>query len=240
MFSTKAARHTGALALAFAFGLAGDAWAQTIVVSSSGPSARSYPAGKSLTAGSRIVLAAGDTLTVLDNRGTRTLRGPASTKAEAAATAANPSFASLVATQNRRRARTGAIRGTGDRAKPSNLWQIDVAGGGTICVADPAAVRLWRPSMEQPATLTVVSTSGPSASATFLVGQNLTAWPASLPIAEGREYVVSGGGMAGPSRLRFTMLGASPADPADAYTALDAKGCDAQKQLLAAALVRSE
>jgi hypothetical protein len=238
MFSTKAPNCAVALALACAVGIAGDAWAHTVVIGSSGPSAGTYPAGKTLAAGSRIVLRAGDTLTVLDSRGTRTLRGPATTSAEASATAANPSFASLVTTQNRRRARTGAIRGSGDAAKPVNLWQIDVAAGGTVCVSDAAAVQLWRPDMKQAATVTITPEGGPSASAAFLAGQNVTAWPADLRIAEGRDYVISGNGVT--TRLRFAMLGTPPTDPVSTYIALDAKGCAAQKQLLASALQRPE
>lgn len=244
MFSIKGRRGAGATVLACALGFggaigfAGMAAAQTVVISASGPSARSYPAGKSLAAGTRIVLAAGDTLTVLDSRGTRTLRGPVTTAAEAAATRANPSFAALVATQNRRRARTGAIRGTGEAAKPTNLWHVNVTVDGTVCVADPAAVQLWRPDMQRAATLTVTAESGPSAKVPFIVGQSVTSWPSNLPIAEGSGYVLSGGLLARPVRLRFTMLGAPASDPAGTYAALDAKGCNAQKQLLLGAMQR--
>lgn len=240
MFSTRSRLRYGALALACTLGLAGAAAAQTIVVSSSGPSARSYPAGKTLAAGSRIVLAAGDTLTVLDSRGTRTLRGPVTVSAEASAAAANPSFAMLVATQNRRRARTGAIRGAGETAKPSNMWYVNVAEGGTFCVADPSAVQLWRPDMQQAATLTVAAEAGQNASVSFAIGQNIAAWPNALPVAEGRSYVLSGGGLAEPKRLRFVTLGATPGDPASTYAALDAKGCNAQKQLLLGAMRQPE
>jgi hypothetical protein len=235
MVSTNARFRCGALALACAIGVSGAALANTIVISSSGPSAKSYPAGKSLAAGARIVLAAGDTMTVLDSRGTRTLRGPITTSAEAAAATANPSFAALVATQNRRRARTGAIRGAGEAAKPSNLWYVDVSAGGTVCVADPATVQLWRPDMQKAATLTIAG-EGASGAASFPVGQNTTAWPASLPVAEGRSYTLSGGGLAAPVRLRFALLSAAPADPAATYAALDAKGCGAQKQVLLGAM----
>lgn len=240
MFSINGRRGVGAMALACALGLGGGAMAQTVVINAAGPSARSYPAGKSLAAGTRIVLAAGDTLTVLDSRGTRTLRGPVTTAAEAAATTANPSFAALVATQNRRRARTGAIRGTGEAAKPSNLWYVNAAADGTVCVADPAAVQIWRPDMRRAATLTVTADSGASASAPFIVGQSATSWPSSLPIAEGRNYVLSGGGLARPIRLRFTMLGVPASDPAGTYSALDGKGCNAQKELLLGAMQRSQ
>ena len=238
MFSIRLG--SGAVALACALGSGSAAVAQTVVISASGPSARSYPAGKSLATATRIVLAAGDTLTVLDTRGTRTLRGPVTTAAEAAATTANPSFTALVATQNRRRARTGAIRGTGEAPKPSNLWYVNATAEGTVCVADPAAVQLWRPDMQKAATLTVSAEGGPTtASVPFIVGQSATSWPSSLPIAEGAGYVLSGGGLAKPVRVRFTMLGGPASDPASTYAALDAKGCTAQKQLLLGAMSRN-
>lgn len=239
MFSIRLG--SGAVALACALGFGGAAIAQTIVISASGPSARSYPAGKSLTAGTRIVLAAGDTLTVLDSRGTRTLRGPITTAAEAAATTTNPSFAALVATQNRRRARTGAIRGTGEPPKPSNLWYVNATAEGTVCVTDAATVQIWRPDMQKAATLTVKAESGPAtASVPFIVGQSVTSWPSALPVTEGSSYLLSGAGLAQPVRLRFTMLGTPPSDPAGTYAALDAKGCTAQKQLLLSAMSRAQ
>lgn len=238
MHSTKTWWRRGALTLACFFGLNGAAaWAGTVVISSSGPSARSYPAGKSLAAGSRIVLAAGDTLTLLDSRGTRTLRGPTTASAEASATASNASFAMLVATQNRRRARTGAIRGGAGAAKPDSIWYVNVAGeSGTFCAADLAAVRLWRPDMQSATTLTVADDAGKTGVAAFAVGQNTAAWPATVPIAAGRSYTLSGGGLGKPTKLRVALLDAAVSDPAGTYSALAAKSCNAQKDLLVGAL----
>ena len=239
MFSIRLGSRAVALACALGFG--GAAIAQTIVISASGPSARSYPAGKSLAAGTRIVLAAGDTLTVLDSRGTRTLRGPVTTAAEAVATTANPSFAALVATQNSRRARTGAIRGNGVPPKPSNLWYVDATAEGTVCVTNPATVQIWRPDMQKAATLTVSAEAGPTtASVPFIVGQSVTSWPTALPVTEGSSYVLSGAGLAKPVRVRFTMLSPPASDPASTYAALDAKGCNVQKQLLLGAMSREQ
>jgi hypothetical protein len=90
--------------------------------------------------------------------------------------------------------------------------------------------------MEQAATLTVAGAGGASASASFPIGQNTAAWPTALPITEGRSYVLSGGGLPAPVRLRFAMLGTPATDPAGTYAVLDAKGCTAQKQLLLGAL----
>src|SRR5687767_10375819 len=64
-----------ALAGLLALGAAAAA-ANVVVIRSSGPSARSYPAGRSLPDNARIALRQGDTLVVLDARGTRTFRGP--------------------------------------------------------------------------------------------------------------------------------------------------------------------
>ena len=49
--------------------------AAAIVVASSGPSARNFPAGKKLDDAASITLQAGDSVTVLDAKGTRVLRG---------------------------------------------------------------------------------------------------------------------------------------------------------------------
>lgn len=237
MFSIKPRRLPGAAAAALALSLsfAGAAVAQTVVVSSSGPSARSYPAGRSLPAGSKITLGAGDTLTVLDSRGTRTLRGPGSFGAQASSARVNRGFASLVATPSRR-ARTGAVRRPGEQVNAPNLWFADIANGGAFCVADKAAVQLWRRDMQQAAELTVADGAGRNASLSYRVGQNALPWPASLPIAEGASYVLTGADLPEPVRLTFRMLGTATTDPVSTYRALDAKGCQAQTRLLADAL----
>lgn len=240
MFSTSARFRRVLPALVLALGFSGAAWGQAVVVASSGPSARAYPAGKALAAGSSIVLRAGDTLTVLDNRGTRVLRGPLTTTASASAATANPSFAALVATQNRRRARTGAIRGSGETPRPANLWQIDITRAGTVCVADPATVQLWRPDMQQAATLKLAPEGGAAVAVEFALGQNLASWPAGAPVGEGRAYVLEGAGLAKPVKVRVALLSSVPGDPAGLYSALDSKGCNVQKQLLVGAMQSSE
>lgn len=236
MFSTDAIIRRGTVVLACALGLGGAAIAQTIVVKSSGPSAKSYPVGKSLAPGAKIVLAKGDSLTVLDSRGTRTLSGPGNFGAEASSAAANQSFASLVATQNRRRARTGAVRelrNGSQRVMPPSLWFIDIGRSTTFCVADASAVQLWRPDMQQAVTLTITDQNGRTSTIAFPIGQNNVPWPtATLPVADGNSYTLSGAGLAKPVKLRFAMLGAPVNDPVATYTALESKGCADQKDLL--------
>jgi len=237
MFSTDAIMRRGAIVLACTFGFGGAALAQTVVVSAGGPSSKNYPAGKTLAPGTKIALAAGDTLTVLDSRGTRTLRGPGSFSSDASSTTANQSFASLVSTQNRRRARTGAVRTfkLGQRVMPPGMWFVDIERSATFCVSDAAAVQLWRVDMEKPATLTIADQSGKTGTVAFQMGQNSTAWPAAMPLSDGQSYTLSGAGLAKPVKLRFAMLGAPATDPVATYTALDGKGCTDQKDLLVAA-----
>src|ERR1044072_4364883 len=64
-----------ALAALLAAGAASAA-ANVLVVRSAGPSARPYPAGRSLADNARITLQAGDSLVILGPTGTRTFRGP--------------------------------------------------------------------------------------------------------------------------------------------------------------------
>src|SRR5688572_22836709 len=63
------------------------AMADILVIRSIGPSQKNFRPGTRLKEGSRIVLKANDSLDVLDGRGTRTLRGPGSFVAGAAAQA---------------------------------------------------------------------------------------------------------------------------------------------------------
>lgn len=238
MFSTDRIMRRGAIALACLAGLGGTALAETMVVRSGGPSARSYPAGKKLAANSKITLVAGDTITVLDSRGTRILRGPGTFSAEASAGAAttNASFTSLITTQTRRRARTGAVRGDGGPTRSPNLWYVDIERAATICVADPANLQLWRRDMQKPLTLTIKDDSGKTGTVAFGAGTMTARWPAALPVSEGASYNLSAPGLAAATRVRFTRFNGPMTDPAETASALLAKGCDVQFDLLVTTL----
>src|SRR6187402_3248283 len=83
------------------------AWAG-VVVSASGPSATSYPVGKSIGNSERIVLRAGDTLTVLDGNGTRVLRGAGTFSLDQQA---GPSKRTTFAALTQRRTASGVTTG---------------------------------------------------------------------------------------------------------------------------------
>ncbi len=226
----------GARVLLFAIGMAtaSSALAGTIVIRASGPSARSYPPGRSLADGQKIALRAGDTMTLLDTRGTRTLSGPGSfdVGASARAAAAPSALAALIGNAGARQARTGAVRGgEGGPMKPTSLWYIDVAHGGTVCVKDLTRATLWRGDMATPATLTIAQ-GGQSVPVAFAAGQALRAWPAALPLATATDYRLSLGVAARATSVRLVMLDTKSDAPEDVAAALLARGCQAQLDLL--------
>ena len=218
----------GAVALGMAAALgAAPAWADSLVVRSSGPSAGSYAPGKKLGDGGSLLLKAGDVVTLLDSKGTRTLRGPGrfSVTAAAATPATNVTMAALLDTKRVRRARTGAVRGAVGEApaatKRPNLWLVDVAQPGALCVTDPAAVRLWRADAAKPVTVRI-SGGGAQASADFAANEAIAAWPAALPVKDGAAYRIDAGGRS--TDIRLALLGAADAGVDGTASALIPKG----------------
>jgi hypothetical protein len=235
MFSVRCA----SIALALAVAGAGHAAQAGVVVSATGPSAAQYPAGKKLDDNSRIVLKDGDRVTVLTANGTRVISGAGTHQVGAAGASKRSTFAVLTRQRSGQRVRTGAVRG--GPAEPSgrnpNLWYVDVSQAGTVCVADPAAIRLWRPAAQGATTLVLARPgSADHIHVSFADGEADTAWDRDrMPLAEGATYTISGPD--GTQRVvRYTMLGAAPDDPEALASQLIEKGCSAQLALLTAAM----
>lgn len=227
-------KHILSCAAALALVSAGAAAAETIVVKSTGPSAKSYPPGKSIPDNSKVALKTGDSLTILDGRGTRVLKGPG-LFATTASTASNSSIGALLRNTGTRQVRTGAVRGTGTAvSRPPNVWLVDSSKSGTVCVAGTEAVSLWTPPHEQPASMTLTRIAdGKSIPVALRAGQSVKAWPtADLPITDGSQFRVSGDGMSNPVTLRFAALGPNPQGLEGTASALIKAGCNAQLELL--------
>jgi hypothetical protein len=212
----------------------GAAAAETLVVRSSGPSARLYPPGKSLPDGAAVALKAGDQRVLLDGRGTRVVRGP--TSFNPAATAASPEtgarLAALVGGGSDRRVRIGAVRGVGEGKPHSpNIWYVDAGKSGTVCVADPSAVTLWRPRMDAETTLSIVHDGKAATPVMWPAGSNTLAWPAALPVSQGAAYTLTMPGAA-PVKLRFAVVGTRPQGLEDTASLLIRDGCSSQLDLL--------
>lgn len=214
-----------------------------IVVAASGPSAATYPVGKKLDDAGTITLRAGDTLTVLDAKGTRVLRGAGTFPVAAGAGTANKAstFAVLTMQRSAQRVRTGAVRagqGSGPVGNP-NLWFIDVTKPGRSCVVAGAPVRLWRLPINAAAAYTVHPASGAPATVTFPAGAMVAAWDGvKLPVSDGARYAIHDGAGKALGTLEFAVLPAQPATAEAAAAALIEKGCTAQLDLLASTLAQ--
>jgi hypothetical protein len=170
--------------------------AAVLVVRSSGPSAKAFPAGRAVPEAQVITLKPNDVVILLDSRGTRTLRGPGKFSATAsAATATTSSLAALTGQNTARRSRVGAVRRPPTGATAGrNVWQADVARSGNICVANPADLGLYRANGGGAERITITDGAGKSAIARFDDGQKIAAWPTDLPVAANSRFTVKGGG----------------------------------------------
>jgi len=215
-----------------------------VVVSASGPSAGSYPVGRKIGEDERIVLRAGDALTVLDGKGTRVLRGAGTyTLSQQSGASASGAFAVLTRQRSATRMRTGAVRSEeaeGPATRP-NLWYVDVAAPGTMCLPGGGGVRLWRADSTEFATYTVTAAAGGKAArVVFGEGDMLSAWDEeALPLSDGSSFTISApGGTAVP--ISFKVLGEVPDDPEALAGKLIENGCAGQLELLSSALMLPE
>lgn len=227
-------RH-GAAVLAL-FGLAATAAAAgPLVVRANGPSAAAFKPGQRLPDGQPLLLRAGDAVTVLDSRGTRSLNGPGSFRFDQPApVAAAPSlFKELLTQKTERRARIGAVRGTLEETPPAppGIWALDAATGGTVCVLDPAQVSLWRAEPARAAKLTITRSDSQSATVVFAASQGSAPWPAALAPADGGQFRINGGGA--PVTLIIKRISPPPASIDALGEALLAQGCSSQFERLA-------
>lgn len=206
------------------------ALADVLVVRSVGPSAKLFPPGKSLPADGRITLKPSDMIVVLDGRGTRTIRGPGTFSPAAPAQAMRTASAAP-----QRRARIGAVRGTGtnsSEARPATLWHVDVTKSSNICLVGKENATLWRPYATKPVTLTIQPKGSAAHKVQWPAGEATLGWPSQLGISDGTDYSLSWDGAARPTRIKFKLLPANPGGLEDTAALLIRNGCNAQLDLL--------
>lgn len=239
MHSTNKRPPQAAIAVLVGMMLAGSAVAAPLVVRSAGPSAKTYPAGKALADNAKLTLKAGDTVVLLDGRGTRTLSGPGTFSASASAVAAattGSTLGALVSGGGERRARIGAVRSASgidkNAGKNPNVWYVDVTRSANMCIADTSSVTVWRPSAATAASVTVTKTDGSTATIELPAGQSAALWPASLPVTDGSAFKLSWEGAKAPTNLKFVVV--KPGSPGleDMAQSLIKAGCNAQLDLL--------
>lgn len=223
---------TGALIIGTA-----QAAAAVLVVRATGPSAKIYTTGKALPDNSKITLKANDTVTLLDSRGTRTLKGPGTFDVSASAGGSTSALAALSGTNARRRT-VGASRGDGAvRGAPTgatagrNVWQADIGRSGNVCMVAPTDIGLYRADADTAETIAIRDmASSKSASVEFAAGQRNASWPESLPIASGHQYEIRNGKNA--VTLTTKALARVPAGMEELAQSLIVNGCNAQLDVL--------
>lgn len=221
-----------ALGAAAALTLEAGAEAASLVVRASGPSAAIYPPGKMLPDTAKLVLKTNDEVVLLDNKGTRTLRGPGNFSALAAASVAasnGTALAALVDQRSDRRVRIGAVRTVdGTDQRPPNIWYIDASRGGNVCIADPTQAMIWRPNPDKPATMSAAPAMGTPATIDWGAAQAVQPWPQTLPLTEGAQYRITGA----PAAIRITLVGTPPEELQTMAQVLVKHNCTAQLDLL--------
>jgi hypothetical protein len=237
-------RIVGTAAAAAACALVPAAASAGVVVAASGPSASSFPVGKKIGDSERIVLRAGDTLTVLDGNGTRVLRGAGTySLGQQAGPSQRGTFAVLTERRSAQRMRTGAVRGEEDGAPrhSPNLWYVDVSQPGKFCLAGADRVRLWRASTEGDATYLLRADAGGSHTVTFADGDMLAPWDTKLlPVSNGAVFHIAGPSGGPDKELSFVVLDTIAEDPELLAAQLIENGCTKQLELLSTATLIAE
>jgi len=207
--------------------------AAVLVVRSSGPSAKAFPAGRALLENQTINLRGNDVVILLDSRGTRTLRGPGTYSTSASAGSSTSAMSALSGQSNARRSRVGAVRGGPTGATSGrNVWQADIGRSGNVCIVNPADVGLYRADSSNARRVTVTEIgSNREAIVEFAAGQKNAGWPTSLPVAAGSKYKVKGSG-SGAVTLNALPIAPVPAGLEGLAQSLIRNECQAQLDVL--------
>ena len=208
-----------------------------VVVKSSGPSAAKYKVGDKVDDNGTITLQAGDSVTVVTARGTRVLTGPGTMRVGASGESRRSTFATLTRQRSGARARTGAVRGTKtDEASANpNLWNLDVATGGKMCVADAGLLNVWRPSVASEETYVFgKADSDFHVHVTFDEGVSQASLSGEeMPLVDGGAYTISGPDGAPAKTFDLVVLDEVPRSMDDMAAVLATSGCTAQLDMLA-------
>lgn len=245
MFSDKLKKRIAGLALAgAALAIAPSAASAGVVVKSTGPSSSSYPVGRQISDRATITLRSGDRITVLTESGTRVMSGPGTFRVGEGATRTRTRFSTLTRRNATTRARPGAIRGDGPAAIPRspNLWFVNLAASGNICLYDFDRIRLWRPDASVAQTFTIADEAG-EVSFEIPFGEKVTMQALNsegIPVTAGTNYTISASAQEGAEAqsvtVNFVTLTEEYATPATLAQALFDSGCSEQFNLLADSL----
>jgi len=177
---------------------------------------------------------------VLTERGTRVLSGPGTFRGGERVTRAGNRF-SRISRRDARSGRTGAVRGGPGEAtvaRRTNLWVVDVAATGNVCLYDLSRIRLWREELGEAQTITITDQSSQASLAVPFFKEDFLRVidPDVLPVVEGGNYTITTPASEGtePRSVSVTFVTlAEEYDTPDALAeALITNGCMAQLEAL--------
>jgi hypothetical protein len=200
-----------------------------------------YVAGQTLDATQAVVLAAAETLTVAteDARLVR-LVGPYSGPPIGGApedSAARRALAQLIAADTPTVGGVGGVRGDARDESPTDTrptpWFVHVQRSGEQCALQGQAVELWREDAASASAVEVrLSLGDAAAHARWNLGEQRTAWPASVPLNDGTIYLLRADGAVRSMPVRLHLLPPALRAPGLATAAwLAARGCTDQARL---------
>lgn len=207
--------------------------AKVLVVKAMGPSARAFPTGKQLGDSAKFTLKAGDRLSILDARGTRTFVGPA--RIDLARTPPTDTrVAILVARRNQPADSLGGLRGRAPTKPEIAMSPVMLALGGRQCVLADTRVIAHRTRSDGAASYILSDpANGANAAIDFAADQAEKPWPAeALPVANAKRYTVGGAGAGG--AIEFAVLPGKAEDNVAWAALLIKNGCAAQVEAVAA------
>lgn len=226
MPSTKTIRALAFAAATATLLTASQAAADILVMRASGPAAQRFRPGTLLPDARPIRLGATDVLELLSDTGTWTWTGPGDFPA---ATRTVRTSAGIAA-PDLRRTRVGAVRSVGGATMRPNVWMIDLAAPGAVCVLSGNAPLLWRMTAETAATTTITGADGSIGTVEWSAGQAAAPWPASVPVVDGAGYRLTGHGEA--VDIMIKVLASSPSSLPAAGMALIEHDCQSQIDVL--------
>jgi hypothetical protein len=211
---------------------------EIVVLESSSPR---YMAGQSVDAAEPIMLADGETVTIVtaDARLVR-LMGPYSGPPIGAPpddAAVRRALNQLIQADRPQVGGVGGVRGDVADDSPadtrSSPWLVHAQRNGDQCVLQGQAAQLWREDARAAASVEIrVSLQEAAVQARWSAGEQSTAWPAQLPIAEGTIYLLRPEGAVRSTPVRLHLLPPALGTPGLATAAwLAARGCTDQARL---------
>lgn len=210
-----------------------------LVVASSGPSAAQFPTGKKLEDDAWVTLESGDQITVLDQRGTRVLRGPGRFSVSKPGRVTGLLMrAAFMRTKASQRVAAAAVRNSRDGEILSpNLWYVDLRKDGPHCIVEMGDVRLWRPEAGKAETYAINRGSAQLVTARFDETSVLTVWDEiAAPTQSGIDFTILDSRDEKVRNVSFETISQTGRDYEKLAEALIDKGCLAQLGLLSATL----